>query len=149
MTWIISYIVFYLQPLTARVHVFISNVQIGCFARLLCECLELALETIYDFYVGSFTCVLSEWTKEESSGWDAAPPTGGGDADVRRSAGRAVAEAGDGAVVGGRRHQPRNGHHVGAGRLRLLGLKKRLVLKTLWNRRKSAAALNDWHFTIV
>lgn len=53
-----------------------------------------------------------------------APPTDGGDGDVCRLAGRAVAEAGDAAVVGGRGHQPGHRHHVRVGCLRLLGLKE-------------------------
>lgn len=53
------------------------------------------------------------------------PPTNGADADVCGFAGRAVAEAGNGAVVAGRWYQTRNGDHVGGGGLRLKGLRKR------------------------
>lgn len=53
------------------------------------------------------------------------PPTNGADADVCGFAGRAVAEAGDGAVVAGRWYQTRNGHHVRGGGLWLEGLRKR------------------------
>lgn len=46
-----------------------------------------------------------------------------------RLAGRAVAEAGDGAVVGGGGHQPGHRHHVRAGRLRLPSLKETTRVK--------------------
>ena len=52
------------------------------------------------------------------------PPTDGADGDVRRPAGRAVAEAGDGAVVAGRWCQTRNCQDVGGGGQRLTGLKE-------------------------
>lgn len=48
--------------------------------------------------------------------------TGGGDGDVRGPAGRAVADAGHAAVVGGGRRQPRHRQHVGGGGEGLLGL---------------------------
>ena len=54
----------------------------------------------------------------------AAPPTDGADGDVGGPAGRAVAEAGDAAVVGGGRHQPGHRQHVRGGGLRLAGLKE-------------------------
>ena len=53
-----------------------------------------------------------------------APPTGGGDSDMCRLARRVVAEAGDGAVVGGGGHQARHRHHVGVRHLWLPSLKE-------------------------
>lgn len=60
-----------------------------------------------------------------------APPTDGADGDVGGLAGRAVAEAGDGAVVGGGRHQTGHRQNVRGGRLRLAGLKETSRHQTL------------------
>lgn len=67
------------------------------------------------------------------------PPTNGSDADVCGFAGRAVAEAGDGAVVAGRWYQTRNGDHVGGGGLRLKGLRKRKKRSDLYSRQRQRA----------
>lgn len=55
-------------------------------------------------------------------------PTDGGDGDVCRFAGSAVAEAGHGAVVGGQGHQTRHREHVRVGHVRLPDLKDTEVL---------------------
>ena len=64
----------------------------------------------------------------ETSECSTAPPTHSGDGDVCGLAGRAVAEADDGAVVGGRGRQTRNGHQVRSDGLRLPRLKTQIHL---------------------
>lgn len=54
-------------------------------------------------------------------------PTGRADGDVGRLARGTVAEAGDGAVVGGGGRQARDGDDVGGGGLRLGGLRERRI----------------------